>query len=254
MRWTIFLIFYLLLGWYAFQAFRTVYSKTPLLIGIGLVWAYVILNLFYQFIWRSDLTDVLTPSKMYAMSFVMAMIVFKLLVVAFLFSEDIYRSLHWMVTKFFSSSNASIPSRRKFISLIALGIASLPFGALLYGMYKGKYNYKVLEYELEFDDLPEAFEGYQITHISDIHSGSFDDFDKVAYGVELINKQESDVIFFTGDLVNNEASEMNDWKDLFSNLNAKDGVFSILGNHDYGDYKQWASKEEKDQNFKDLIE
>ncbi len=85
-------------------------------------------------------------------------------------------------------------------------------------------------------------------------SGSFDDYDKVAYGVELINKQKSDVIFFTGDLVNNEASEMHDWKELFSKLTAKDGVYSILGNHDYGDYKQWESEAEKQQNFKDLIE
>ena len=254
MRWILFLVFYLLLGWYAFQAFRTVYSKLPLLIGIGIVWGLVILNLFYQFVWRADLNNVLTPPKMYAMGFVMAMIVFKLLVVAFLFSEDIYRSIHWTVVKLFSSNTASVPSRRKFISLIALAIASLPFGALLYGMYKGKYNYKVLEYELEFDDLPEAFEGYQITHISDVHSGSFDDYDKVAYGVELINKQKSDVIFFTGDLVNNEASEMHDWKELFSKLTAKDGVYSILGNHDYGDYKQWESEAEKQQNFKDLIE
>lgn len=254
MRWTLFLVFYLLLGWYAFQAFKTVYSKWPLLVGIGVVWVIVILNLFYQFVWRADLTNALTSSKMYAMSFVMAMVVFKLFVVTFLFSEDLYRSLHWIVVKLFSSNTASIPSRRKFISMIALGIASLPFGALLYGMYKGKYNYKVLEYELEFDDLPEAFEGYQITHISDIHSGSFDDYDKVAYGVELINKQKSDVIFFTGDLVNNEASEMNNWKELFSKLTAKDGVFSILGNHDYGDYKQWESEAEKQQNFKDLIE
>ncbi len=253
MRWILFLVFYLLLGWYAFQAFRTVYSKLPLLIGIGIVWCFILLNLFYQFVWRADLNNVLTTPKMYAMGFVMAMIVFKLLVVAFLFSEDIYRAIHWTVVKLFSSNTASVPSRRKFISLIALGIASLPFGALLYGMYKGKYNYKVLEYELEFDDLPEAFEGYQITHISDIHSGSFDDYDKVAYGVDLINKQKSDVIFFTGDLVNNEASEMNEWKELFSKLTAKDGVFSILGNHDYGDYKQWESEAEKQQNFKDLI-
>lgn len=253
MRWTIILFLYLFLGWYAFQAFRTVYSKLPLLIGIGVIWVVILLNLLYQFFWRPEESTVLNSSQMYAMSFVMAMIVFKLFVVIILFSEDIYRSLHWTVVRLFSSNSASIPSRRKFISLVALGIASLPFGALLYGMYKGKYNYKVLEYELEFDDLPDAFDGYQITHISDIHSGSFDDYNKVSYGVDLINEQESDVIFFTGDLVNNETSEMNDWKDVFSKLSATDGVFSILGNHDYGDYKQWSSEQEKEQNFQNLI-
>ena len=107
-----------------------------------------------------------------------------------------------------------LPGRRKFISALALGIASLPFGALLYGMYKGKYNYKVLRYELYFDDLPEAFDGFKITQISDIHSGSFDDPEKVAYGVDLVNAEKADLVVFTGDLVNNSAVEMKPWVDV----------------------------------------
>ncbi len=119
-------------------------------------------------------------------------------------------------------------------------------------MFTGKYNYKVLRYSLTFDDLPEAFDGYTITQISDIHSGSFDNENKVAYGVDLINQQKSDVILFTGDLVNNMTAEMKPWKSLFATLQAKDGVFSVLGNHDYGEYMRWESSEAKAKNLADL--
>jgi hypothetical protein len=138
---------------------------------------------------------------------------------------------------------------------LALGIAALPFGALLYGMFKGKYDYQVLNYEIVFDDLPDAFDGYQITQISDLHCGSFDNHEKVKYGIDLANEQQSDVLFFTGDLVNARASETKEWRDLFNTLNAPDGVFSILGNHDYGDHGgNWDSRAQQEQNLEDLKE
>ncbi len=254
MRWFIFTVIYFLLGWYAFQAFKTAYPKPLLLIVIGLVWLFTLANLLYQFVFVSDVSSGLSPAKMYAISFVMILMVFELFVIAFLLTEDIYRGANWVFQKVFSASESTLPSRRKFISLVALGIASLPFGALLYGMYKGKYNYKVLQYDLEFDDLPEAFNGYTITHISDIHSGSFDDKNKVEYAVNLVNEQQSDVLFFTGDLVNNKAEEMEPWMEVFSKLKAKDGKYSILGNHDYGDYIEWNSNEEKSANLDRLKE
>jgi predicted MPP superfamily phosphohydrolase len=105
---------------------------------------------------------------------------------------------------------------------------------------------------LEFGDLPGAFDGYQITQISDIHSGSFDNRKKIEYAVNLINQQKSDVIFFTGDMVNNKAEEMKPWAELFATLEAPDGKFSILGNHDYGDYVTWDSKEAKLNNLEEL--
>jgi len=94
----------------------------------------------------------------------------------------------------------------------------------------------------------------KITQISDIHSGSFDNKEKIEYAVNLVNEQQSDVILFTGDLVNNKAEEMIPWKDTFSKLKSKDGIFSILGNHDYGDYVQWESEKDKQQNLKDLAD
>ena len=147
-----------------------------------------------------------------------------------------------------------MPERRRFISMMALGLAALPFGSLLYGMFKGRYNYKVLSYEVFFDDLPDAFDGYTITQISDIHSGSFTNANKVQYAVDLVNEQKSDLILFTGDLVNDLASEMEPWKDVFATLKASDGVFSVLGNHDYGDYYNWSDQNLKKQNLADLKE
>ena len=118
-----------------------------------------------------------------------------------------------------------LPSRRKFISQLAFVLAAIPFASLLVGMVRGKYNYKVLHYALEFDDLPEAFEGFTLTQISDIHSGSFDNAEKVQYGVDLINEQQSDVILFTGDMVNNKAEELIPWKETFAQLRAPMGKF-----------------------------
>jgi predicted MPP superfamily phosphohydrolase len=121
-------------------------------------------------------------------------------------------------------------------------------------MYRGKYNFKVLKYTLIFDDLPEAFDGFTLTQISDLHSGSFDNVEKVNYGIDLVNQQNSDVIFFTGDLVNNKTAEVLPWMEHFSKLSAPYGVYSVLGNHDYGDYAQWSTNDEKTNNFKTLCD
>tara|TARA_R100000306_G_scaffold12875_1_gene15586 strand:- start:517 stop:1497 length:981 start_codon:yes stop_codon:yes gene_type:complete len=170
-----------------------------------------------------------------------------------MFGEDIGRFFTGIFMKVAGSDEAQfMASRRKFVSTIALGIAAIPFTSLLYGMIQGKYNYKVLKYVLEFEDLPGEFEGFTLTQISDIHSGSFDNRNKVEYAINLINEQKSDVILFTGDLVNNIADEMNDWKQLFSTLKAPHGVFSVLGNHDYGDYVKWESDSEKAGNLQNL--
>lgn len=190
---------------------------------------------------------------MYFFGIFLAVFVPKLIIIVFMFGEDIARFFVGIFMKVAGSDNAQfMASRRKFVSTIALGIAAIPFASLLYGMIQGKYNYKVLKYALEFDDLPDAFDGFTLTQISDIHSGSFDNQNKVEYAVNLINEQQSDVILFTGDLVNNIADEMNDWKALFSTLKAPEGVFSVLGNHDYGDYVKWESASEKFENLQNL--
>nr|AOE05729.1 phosphoesterase [uncultured bacterium] len=172
-----------------------------------------------------------------------------------MFGEDIFRLVKGGVNKLTGSAQGgAIPSRRKFVSQIALGLAAIPFASILYGVIKGRYNFKVLKYTLSFDDLPEAFDGYKITQISDVHSGSFDNAEKLDYAIDLINEQASDAILFTGDMVNNEAAEMEPWKDTFARLKARDGKFSVLGNHDYGDYIDWPTPEAKIANLDRLKE
>lgn len=179
----------------------------------------------------------------------------KLIVLAFLFGEDVIR----FFTGIFQSVSGSregdfLPDRRKFVSQTALALAAIPFLGILHGVLIGKYRYRVVRHTLEFDDLPEEFDGFTITQISDIHSGSFDNKDKLEYGVELINQQGSDVILFTGDLVNNHAGEMEPWVETFKKLKAPMGKYSILGNHDYGDYMSWPSQEAKAANMQRLYQ
>lgn len=253
LRWIIFIAIYFALGIYALQALKTV-SRYPWVYYAYMLLSLLVLgNFIYQFTWGEEPGRVLSRPKSYAFGFLLTMLSFKAITILFLFSEDIFRVLAAAYQRIFGTAREfTFPERRRFMSLLAMGMAAIPFSALLYGMYRGKYNFKVLKYNLEFDDLPEAFHGYQITQISDVHSGSFDNREKIEYGIDLINKQQSDLLLFTGDMVNNKAEEMEPWADLFATLKAKDGKFSILGNHDYGDYVEWDTEEAKQQNLESL--
>ncbi len=251
LRWVIFIVIYSLVTFYGFQAIKTITKATWVhLVFIGLA-LLIAGNFVYQFTVDTE-GRVLSPSKSYAFGFLLAFMSVNLVMVPILLGEDIIRLIYGAYEKFVAKEAFEIPSRRKFVSQIALGLAAIPFTSLLYGMYKGKYNFRVLNYTLHFEDLPDAFDGYRITQISDIHSGSFDNREKLQYGINLINEQASDAIMFTGDMVNNKASEMLPWKDLFGSLKAKDGIYSVLGNHDYGDYVRWDSEEDYAQNLEDL--
>ncbi len=253
LRWILFIVVYLAMGLYTLQALRSA-TRFPWLYYLYVVIALLILgNFVYQFTVGDETGRVLNRPKSYAFGFLIAILTFNLVTIFFLFSEDLYRLFLAGYQKVFGSAREfALPERRRFLSLIALGLASLPFGALLYGMYRGKYRFRVLNYDLEFKDLPEEFHNYTITQISDIHSGSFDNREKIEYGVSLINQQQSDLILFTGDMVNNKTSEMIPWADLFGTLQAPDGKYSVLGNHDYGDYIPWDTEEEKAANLQAL--
>jgi uncharacterized protein len=255
LRWIIFIAVLGVIDFYAFQAMKTLIRISWLHYLYFLISVLVLGNFIYQ------LTHIygngLSISTNIAIGLFLTLYLPKVIMMLIMFGEDIIR-LPQAAYSFFAendgSKNNHFPSRRKFISQMAIGLAAIPFVSLLYGMYKGKYNFKVLKYTLHFEDLPEAFDGYKITQISDIHSGSFDNKEKIEYAVDLVNEQQSDVILFTGDMVNNKSVEMIPWKKTFSRLKAKDGIFSILGNHDYGDYVRWKSEEEKKKNLNDLAE
>ena len=255
-RLIIFIVLVLALDFYALQSFRSVVRNSFVTYGYITVSLVVFLNIVYQGMTFDRGSG---DNQGFYLAFALFVLVYvpKLVLLIFMFGEDIYRLFEAGYNYFISKPDepsAFFSSRRKFIGQLALGLAAIPFISILYGITKGKYNFKVLKYSLFFEDLPEAFDGYQITQISDIHSGSFDNKEKIEYAVDLVNEQASDVIMFTGDLVNSKSKEMRPWKSIFSKLKAADGVFSVLGNHDYGDYTRWPTKEDKAENFQELLD
>lgn len=180
----------------------------------------------------------------------------KLVFIISLFGEDIYRfgfAIYQKLSGTQDLSSGFLPARRKFIGQTALVLASLPFLSLTYGLVKGRYLYKIHRKQIYFEDLPEEFDGFTIAQISDVHSGSLDDHEEVSKAMDMIQSLESDVIVFTGDLVNTFADEFDPWAHHFKRLEAPYGKFSVLGNHDYGHYHRWENELDKKANFDRLI-
>lgn len=239
---------------YAFQAVRTFTKVRWVLIAYTLISLLVIAFIFYQFT-KFDRSVGQTQMTMFTMGVLILVLVPKLILTIFMLLEDVYRVFFGIITHFMGDNDNGtfLPDRRKFVSQIALGIAAVPFLSLIYGMTIGKYNYRVLKQTLFFEDLPNDFDGFKITQISDVHSGSFDNPEKISYAIDLVNEQNSDMILFTGDIVNTHANEMHPWIETFNKIQKhKYGKFSVLGNHDYGEYIDWSSADAKAENFEGI--
>jgi predicted MPP superfamily phosphohydrolase len=250
-RWIFLIVIIVFIEIYAFQAFRTLIKTRWILTAYGLLSFAFIVYIMYSF---SQFDRTVGQNKQSLFTFGLLLIVYvpKLLLMIFMFGEDLFRLVRGITNYFVEYDNSSsfIPDRRRFVSQIALAVAAIPFASLIYGIFEGKYNFKVLKNQIYFPDLPDAFDGFKITQISDIHSGSFDNPEKIQYAIDLINQQESDLILFTGDIVNTHATEMHPWIDTFKKIKTtKFGKFSVLGNHDYGEYISWPTKKLKDENF-----
>lgn len=236
---------------YSFQAFKTITRNKLILFSYVLISISVIAFIAYQFT-KFDRSVGQTKMTMITLGLLLLVLIPKIILTIILFLEDIFRMFSGTVTYFFGASKTDsfLPERRRFISQIALGLAAIPFASLIYGMTKGKYNYKVITQQIFFPDLPDAFDGFKITQISDVHSGSFDNPEKINYAIDLINEQEADMILFTGDIVNTHAKEMLPWLETFNRIKKYEfGKYSVLGNHDYGEYVDWKTQKEKDDNF-----
>lgn len=255
-RFAIVLSSLILIEVYSYQAFRTVFRKKPVVrytyIGLHVLLYAAILGGF--FIWRA------MPRSVGEMLFtiIISLIIPKLIMALIMFGEDIVRGFRWIWQKARPKTSVSHSpnkiTRSEFLSKTTMAIAAVPFIAVIDGVTRQKYNYKVRRIQIPVKDLPESFQGLTFTQISDIHTGSFDSKTSVKAGIELINEQESDFIFFTGDLVNNYVDETKGWTDLYRQLYAPEGVYSTLGNHDYGDYNPWNSQQDKQDHFKRMIE
>lgn len=226
---------------YFYQAVKTL-TANPLILSA--YWLYdlaMVLGLILIMLSRSP-TRTMPKLISWLMGLVLLSLVPKVAALPVLLLEDITRLFR------------GFPPRSEWVSWLAVAVAAVPFTGLLYGLTRGRHYYKVHKETLTFPDLPEAFNGFTITQLSDIHSGSFSSRKGVEKGVAIVNDQQSDMILFTGDLVNNEAIEMDPWIDTFATLKAPMGKFSVLGNHDYGDYKRWEHESDKQFNLVRLKE
>ena len=255
-RWFIFFLIIIGFNWYSSFAIKTVIKSTWVNYLYFLANLLIVANFIFQININRE-NGIISPVFSYSFGLFLVSIIFQISLIFVLFVEDFIRIPIWLFHFFSKGMDKSfkyMPERRLFISQLSILLASIPASTLFIGMLRGKYNYKVIKHQLSFQRLPKEFNGFKIVHISDFHSGSFDNKQKLKYGIDLINKQKPDIILFTGDLVNNTADEILPWKDLLSSLEAPFGKYSVLGNHDYGDYVSWDSKEEKANNLKKLID
>ncbi len=258
------------LDYYVWQAMKIAFGGANGSTSKGV--KYVYWGIFAVTIATLFLTFVIQPSFMgyklrtFIFAGIFMIYISKILAVFFLIIDDVIRLFRWVVSFFMSfgsknvaaevgevASNSGIP-RSEFLAKTALAVGGLNLGVLSFGVLTGAHDYRVHKIGLKLPNLPKAFEGMKVAQLSDIHSGSFYNQRAVKGGVNMLLEEKPDVVFFTGDLVNNEAKELVDYFDIFSKVKAPLGVFSILGNHDYGDYHPWKTEKEKADNFSDLTQ
>ena len=260
--WWIIALIIFLLDLYVFQALKTVSQqgsdrgRQAIYVTYWLVSFFTIATMlsipYLQFLQTSKIF------RNYVFAILIGLFLAKFIGSLFFVADDIRRGALLLMNKIFPLSGAQymgpegqgIP-RSTFLSWLGLGLGGTLFGTLLFG-FSNKYNYQVKKIKLSFKNLPGAFKGMRMVHISDIHSGSFQDIRAVNKGIDLILKQQPDLIVFTGDLVNDRATEMEPYQNSFGRLTAPLGVFSTLGNHDYGDYVQWPTAQAKMDNLEAL--
>jgi uncharacterized protein len=237
----------ILLDFYVFQSVKIALSNVPKQwsnIGFLLFWTFTFLLLLHL------VTFMISPNLVrmgaffkFTRGILFVAYLGKIIMLPFLALDEIIRSM-----KTYDSS------RNKFINTTATLVGFLPLIILSYGIIKNAYRYTIKRIKVPVKNLSQDLIGLKIIQISDIHSGSFDINSPIENGIKMINDENPDLVFFTGDLVNNEASEILPFIEKFKKINSKYGVFSITGNHDYGDYKEWDSIETKSQNFMDLVD
>ena len=252
----------ILLDTYVFQAIKllshSASTRTKTII-YTIYWGISIFALLiFLFFVLTDPATVPKKVRTYLFATVVGLFMGKLISVVFFLVDDVRRVIQWISGKLFFRNTEGEQlteegiSRSAFLSWVGLAAGSTLFGSLVYG-FGNKYNYEVRKLKLAFDNLPASFKGLKIVHFSDIHCGSFTNKSAVAKGVEMILNENADLVLFSGDLINDRATEMKDYSDIFGKIKAPLGVYSTFGNHDYGDYVSWPFNGiSKEQNLSDL--
>lgn len=259
----IFIIVLFLIDLYVFQGLKLIIQNVPTIWQRIIVYAYwgvfgvISLGLLYLFLANPDSIN----NDFRRLIIVVAFVTYfsKLFAVLVLLVEDFTRLLRWLASVMSPTSGGGLGQgkeipRSEFLAKAAIVAAGTPFVAMGYGIISGAHDYRIRRKTIVLKNLPKAFDGIKIGQLSDIHSGSFFNKTAVKGGIEMFLKEKPDIAFFTGDLVNDEASEVKDYIEIFDKVKAPLGTFSTLGNHDYGDYKNWSSQTAKNQNLKNLIQ
>ncbi|AZB28807.1 metallophosphoesterase [Chryseobacterium balustinum] len=242
---------FLFLEVYIFQAIRILTDNFWVRLGY-IVLSLAVYGVFAYEVSHFQRSDRSTERAQITISLFLIFILPKIFIVLFLLVDDIFRTGGYLVGLTRPTENF-FPERRKFLSLMGLGLGGVLSALFIDGITFGKYRHKVRRVKVKFANLPKSFKGYKVIQISDVHSGSFSDPSKLQHAIDLINEQDPDLVLFTGDMVNNVADEFKPFIPLFSKIKAKDGKFAVLGNHDYGDYVKWNSKDEQNKNLETLI-
>ncbi len=246
----------LLIDWYLFQGIRLLvqhWSPSGRAVFSGFYWGLTTLVALYligsNLRWWGDPASTLNT---YSLAFLFILYISKFFTLPFLLVDDLRRIIQWLAGKS-GSGEAFLPDRNRFLSFMGLAFGALPLFTLTYGMIRNPYRYRIRRETVKVPNLPEGLKGLRIVQISDIHSGSFTFKEPVEQAIQMINDLQADLVFFTGDLVNEHAGEMEGFTEVFGKIRAKRGVFSVLGNHDYGDYHQWEKEADKNQNLERLF-
>lgn len=243
---------FLFLEVYIYQAIRTLTDNFWIRLGYWIV-TLTVYGVFAYEITHFQRSDRSTVRMQIMISVFLVFILPKVFIVLFLLIDDIFRTGSYLVG-LTRPSESFFPERRKFLSLVGLGLGGVLSALFIDGITFGKYRHKVRKVKVKIANLPKSFKGYKIIQISDVHSGSFGDPSKLEHAINLINEQNPDLVLFTGDMVNNVAEEFKPFIPLFSTIKSKDGKLAVLGNHDYGDYISWPSPDAKKQNLETLID
>lgn len=262
--WWIIIVMMVLIDVYTYFAIRSLFSdasaraRTTFTIGYWSISVIAVAVIFLLPYFQFQPQNNIIRSTIFAIVF--ALFFGKLIAALFFMVDDVRRAVQWISGKLFTFNNEISEvsgadgqgiSRSTFLTWLGIAAGGGIFSTFIFGL-SNKYNYQVKRVKIKFNNLPEAFRGLKIVQISDIHCGSFTNKNAVMKGVDMMLNEKPDVIFFTGDIVNNKADELDDYKDVFSRVKAPLGVYSILGNHDYGDYFLWDNTQLKSKNLEKL--
>lgn len=247
-------LFFFLMDLYAFRLINGMSRRISCMFWMLNLWVYLYFLSGYL-----DIPSLVShPVSIYIRAFIIIYFFAKAVFVIPLVFEDLVRFGKWIIQKITKkperNKEGTPITRQEFVKNISVTLSAMPFLFMGYGVVRNIYRYQVIRQKLKIKDLPRDLHGLKIVQISDVHSGTFPLKEPVMKGIEMINQLEPDIFVFTGDLVNSTADEIDPFIEYFAQIEARYGKFSMMGNHDYGDYHKWTSEREKLENDRAFVQ